>query len=133
MLNKNFVNELLFKLGLNDFEYTVKRQDNSGDFIEVFSPELNFALVKNLVLSTKSLYETIDDIGPTIIILTMKDDFNGTNFYYNVKFSSGIAFGTTIMLGTKRIDYYTSEGLFRPFITFEMMSSYVKSFDTANV
>jgi hypothetical protein len=99
----------------------------------VFSPELNFKLVKKIVLETKSYNQCIDDIGPDMIKLIMKDSVDGTNYFYNMKFVSGGAFGTTIIIGTKRIDYYNQDGDYKPFITFEMMSNYIKSFEPTPV
>jgi hypothetical protein len=130
MLSTNTINDSLVKMGLNEFEYSVTQQDNTGDFLEVFSPELNFSLVKKIILETKSFYTCVDDIGPDYVKLIMKDYIDGIVFYYHLRFVSGGAFGTKIAIGTKRIDYYNDNGDYLPFITFEMMSQYISAYES---
>lgn len=132
MINRNTIDELFVKMGLNEYDYTVNKQDDSGDFIDIFSPELSFQLVKKIILENKFFNTTITDIGPNAVIMTLKDIVNGTNFFYTIKFISDISMGTYVKAGIKRIDYYNKEGNYKPFVSFEMMNSYIKTFEDAS-
>lgn len=124
----NSVNDILVKLDLPDFNFTMERGDDKGDFVQAFCPELGFKLVKNKILNTKCFEENIKDIGPDGIILTLKGVERGFNYFYDVKIVSGGAFGTRISIGTRRVDYYTDAGEYIPCVNFEMMNVFISKF-----
>jgi hypothetical protein len=129
MLGTATIENVLNTLNLLDFDFTVEEQDTFGDFVKVFSPELSFDMVKATILKTKRMTQNIVDISPYAILISCKDTYKGYNYYYDLKIVSGKDFGTRFLAGVKRIDYYTNEGAYKPFIGFEMMDSYIKSYE----
>lgn len=128
MINMNSINDILVRIDLPDFNFTLERMDDRGDFVQAFCPELDFKLIKSRILNTKCFEENIKDIGPDGIILTLKGVEQGYNYLYDVKIVSGGAFGTRITVGTRRVDYYTDSGEYIPCVNFEMMSIFISKF-----
>jgi hypothetical protein len=128
MVKKELIEDILYKLGLDDFDFELERNDQGGDFLEVLCLGLGFGMLKSRVLETKPFKEHIVDVGPDAIVLVYKDTFDGFGVEYNVKFVQ-TDLGVRILVGTKRIDYFNFDGEHKVFVTFEMMREYIESFD----
>jgi len=134
MLSSKLINDFMVNLGLEEYNLSVERSDDSGDFIQMYCPELDFVLTKNSILNTKLLSENITDIGPDAVFMVLKSKTDdGFTFFYDAKVVSGSVSGVRISIATKRIEYYDNDGKYKPFISFEMMKAYLNVFGAINV
>lgn len=129
MLSTSLINDLLYKVNLLDYDFTLESKDETGDFLRVNFANLEYLKLKSGILANKHLSTAVTDIGPTLMTLTIKGNYKGFNMYYKVKIESTGDVGVKISLGTKRIDYVTSEGDIKHFISFYMMDEYKKMFE----
>jgi hypothetical protein len=126
MINKFIIDENLDRLDLGDYDYTVVETDDSGDYIKAIFPELSFERIFKLILQNKIFYRGVQDIGPNLITMSLRDRFDGLYASYYMKVERSKNLGVDISFATKRVDHYDEDGNYLPCLSFEMQKNYVE-------
>lgn len=126
MLSVGNIEVLMNRLHLLDFNVLNVELDKSGDFISVFDPDTQFAVVKRAVQNNKVFNRKITGIGQLYIDIEDSIWIDGNKVTVAISFEQGLgAFGTKVKMMVKHLDVVI-EGAVKSFLSFEAYNNYLR-------
>jgi hypothetical protein len=124
MLSQDLILIHLNRLGLDDYEATSFENDDDGDFVKAYFPDLDFKTLKERVLKTKYYLVYLDDQGINYFNFRITEMIEGFSTLYRLIIKKE-PYGVSFSCHVKRIDFYNSFGAYKPALGYAMLKELI--------